>query len=649
MSKKISFNIRKKLLLTFLIMIILLGLNAFFSIGLNRNAKKIGDEINQTYKPLLNKTKALDNTQKSSVLATKHWINNRRIEDKAPIKHLVLNQYPKDRLELGNTITTLNNQLLSDNIRKAINKCDIIVKYQKELMELLSSHGDYENYERISYCQDLFNKNIEPVSKTVSEELSLINLELDTEIRKLEEVIFKKNFQFKLLTYIVSGLLFLIIILLVYYLPISIVKRITTSSDELNTLIAGHTLNIKAESANDELGMLESSIESLNTKLEGIKTFAERMGKGDFNTDIEEVKNWGAIGSAMEEMKKSLQEIATSQEKQRKEEELNAWISNGVAHFNEILRLKNNDIEELSYAIIKELVKYINAIVGGIYISKTDDRNNTVLELSSLFAYDRKRYIETKVSPGEGLIGTAFVEQHKIYMREIPEDYLKISSGLGESSPNELLIVPLLYQERIHGVMEIATLGTFEPHVIEFVERIAEGLASTISSVIINSETARLLAESNEKAEKLHSQEEELRQNMEELHASQEERERQASHLASSQKNLEEIIMNLPVPVFVKDAKGNYIMINTEQEKLIGKTNEEMAGKDDSVVISDEEILNDIKKMDLDIIKNKKKIELEEQEITFNNGIKRKIKTTKIPILNNVTCEINILGISYIQ
>lgn len=253
--------------------------------------------------------------------------------------------------------------------------------------------------------------------------------------------------------------------------------------------------------------------------------FTQHLIQDKLSTEFE-VEEDDQMGKALINLRDNLLKNKNIELLRRKEDDQRNWVAEGLAKFSEILRKNNDNLNNLAYSIIHNLVKYINANQGGFFILQ-EQHEERYFEMSACYAYDRKKFSDKIIPWGDGLIGTCALEKKTIYMTNVPNDYVTITSGLGKATPSCLLLVPLIVNEEIHGVLEIASFNSFEKFEIEFVEKIAESIASTISTVKINVRTARLLRESQQQAEVLASQEEQMRQNMEELQATQEEAARQ--------------------------------------------------------------------------------------------------------------------------
>ena len=153
------------------------------------------------------------------------------------------------------------------------------------------------------------------------------------------------------------------------------------------------------------------------------------------------------MGNALLEMRDNLQVARKEAEIQQEEERRRNWATGGLAKMGELLRLNNDNMEELSSIVISEMVKYMDANQGGLFVLNDSDENNKYLELTACYAYERKKFAEKQIELGEGLTGACFLEGESIYLTEIPPDYLEITSGLGGCSPKALLITPLKLNE----------------------------------------------------------------------------------------------------------------------------------------------------------------------------------------------------------
>jgi len=312
---------------------------------------------------------------------------------------------------------------------------------------------------------------------------------------------------------------------------------------------------------NDEIAQMS---EYLNNVVDGLKqkaNFAIEIGQNKLTSSYQPLSEDDILGNALIEMQKSLQKAEQEDIKYKNEEKKRIWTNEGLAKFSDILRQNNDNIHKLSDEVIQNLVKYLNAIQGAIYFINEEDPNNIFIELLSAYAFDRKKYIKQNIQFGEGLIGTVALEKETMFITDIPKDYLTITSGLGESQPKSILIVPLKQEEKIIGIVELASFNIFETHEIEFVEKIGQTIASTVTTVRINAQTAKLLEKSQKQAEEMAEQEEEMRQNMEELRTTQEDFARRETELQGLLKAINEATMLLST-----DNEGKIIEIN---DKLV--------------------------------------------------------------------------------
>jgi len=284
-----------------------------------------------------------------------------------------------------------------------------------------------------------------------------------------------------------------------------------------NTIQHSHTNGF----AKNEIGSLAVQVNEVIEQLRDATDFVKGIGEGKLDMDYKtELDNNYALGK-----NKLADELISMQSKLKTvnvEEHRRQWANEGLTKFVDILRNANDNVQTLGDKIISSLVQYTGSNQGGLYILNDDDGHNRFLELISLFAFDIKKFEKQRIKLGEGILGQTFLEKETTYLTNMPEDYARITSGLGDTTPKSILIVPLKVDKDVYGIVELASFREFEPHEISFVEKLGETIASTLSSVKVNQKNRRLLEQSQQQAEEMRAQEEEMRQNMEELTATQE-------------------------------------------------------------------------------------------------------------------------------
>jgi PAS domain S-box-containing protein len=302
--------------------------------------------------------------------------------------------------------------------------------------------------------------------------------------------------------------------------------------------------------------------------------FIENLRQGNLEASIPIENQSDRLGQSLHRLRDFLIRNKREEEIRRIEEEQRNWVTQGLAQFGEILRNNSDNLEQLSYNIISYLVNYMKINQGGVYLLNTKISGDRYFELKACIAFDRKKFTDKTILWSEGLIGRCALEKQTIYITDLPNNYIHITSGLGEANPRALLLIPLKVNDEIHGVIELASFSEFHQYEIGFAEKTAESSAATISTVKINIQTTNLLRETQIQAEKMSQQEEELRQNLEEMQATQEESERTAIEMKGILEAIDHAAINCEF-----ETDGTLISVNKNFLKTFRYNPDEIEGQ----------------------------------------------------------------------
>jgi PAS domain S-box-containing protein len=328
---------------------------------------------------------------------------------------------------------------------------------------------------------------------------------------------------------------------------------------------------------------LNDDINSEQAKSRKIFDFVEkiRQGQTDFQYEFQEGDE---IGNSLINLRDELKRSQEEEDARKNEDKQRHWITEGLAKFGAILRENIGDIDKLSNEVIMNLVQYVDAQQAGFFLLQEKD-GKKFFNMTASYAYGRKKYPNKEIEWGEGLVGACAQEKKTIFIKETKEDYVKITSGLGKANPRSLVIVPLKFNDEIYGVVEIASFIKYQPFEIEFIERVAESIASTISNVNINMRTAQLLKESQEQGELMERQEAEMRINMEALKHTQIEAAKQSEQFISFTNSVNHTMIRAEYSV-----DGFLLYANTKFLTKLGySSTSEIEGKHISMFISDKD------------------------------------------------------------
>lgn len=364
----------------------------------------------------------------------------------------------------------------------------------------------------------------------------------------------------------------------------------------------------------------------------------------------------------------------------KQEDERRFWVNEGLAQFSTLVRNNQANLSKLAEEATRFLSKYLNAQQGSLFVVNEDDSTAPFLELAACYAFERKKFLTKRVEIGIGMVGQAYLEGQSILMKQIPNNYVHITSGLGHAAPTCLCIIPLKYNSKTEAILELASFHFFEPHQMDFLEKAGEFVASAIIGAKVSSKMKTLLDQSQQQSELMHAQEEEMRQNMEELQATQEEMERKGrelqglldqsnekenqlqlklkeietikaddknehdelvSYMEKYRHTLLNILDQLPHKIFLKDKDGKMALVNTSVAKAHQMSIDELIGKSDFDFV-DAKTAQEWRNQELAIIKKGVETYVFNETI---NGETTTLKSTKMAFYIPHLDETGLLGI----
>ncbi|UZR95869.1 GAF domain-containing SpoIIE family protein phosphatase [Chondrinema litorale] len=328
------------------------------------------------------------------------------------------------------------------------------------------------------------------------------------------------------------SLLFILLGILTYFSYKDIVLPVDKIIGAIVTAQQGKKVNQISYSKDNEFGQVISYINGVVVDLDKAASFVKEIDEGKLDAKLEISNKDIELASALENFRERMVNMVSEENKRN-------WVNEGLNKFSEVIRVNNSSLAEMGDAVLKHIVKYLNASQGALFVA-TEENGNTVLNMESCYALNRKKYINKKIGVKEGIVGQAYLEKDIIHLREIPENYFEIVSGLGNIQPTSILVFPLIENEVTYGVIEIASLHKFEDYQITFLKDLGETIANNIANIINIENTQKLLTQSQKQAEMLRSQEEEMRQNMEELETTQEQMKRKQLETEHANNKLKE-------------------------------------------------------------------------------------------------------------
>jgi HAMP domain-containing protein/signal transduction histidine kinase/CheY-like chemotaxis protein len=252
--------------------------------------------------------------------------------------------------------------------------------------------------------------------------------------------------------------------------------------------------------------------QNLTTQVRSISEVASAVTKGDLTRTIrvEAKGEVEALKDTINQMIANLKETTLRNQEQD-------WLKSNLAKFTQMLQ-GQKDLKTVTQRILSELAQVVTAHYGAFYILRQDEESqNVTLSLFSAYGYKSGKNIPTEFAIGEGLVGQVAFEKERIILNNVPGNYIKINSGLGRAKPANLIILPVLFENKVKAVIELASLDAFSETHLDFLSQLTESIGIVLNTIEANTRTEELLAQSQSLAGELKSQQEELRRTNDEL------------------------------------------------------------------------------------------------------------------------------------
>lgn len=245
---------------------------------------------------------------------------------------------------------------------------------------------------------------------------------------------------------------------------------------------------------------------NISQPLRQLSTTAEEIAAGDLSITLPESYSQdetGVLTRSFNQMVMNLRETIQMNENQR-------WLKSNLADLSQSLQGQRS-LETVAHLVLSRLAPLIQAQHGLFYLLDAT-QNPPMLKLLSSYAYQERKHLANQFRLGEGLVGQCAVERQRILLTDVPSDYIRITSGLGEAVPLNIVVAPLLFEDQVKGVLELATLHRFTDLQLTLLDEACDLTGVMLNAIAAYLKTQELLEQSQHLTEELRDQQEELLQ-----------------------------------------------------------------------------------------------------------------------------------------
>ncbi|HYH37037.1 MAG TPA: HAMP domain-containing protein, partial [Azospirillum sp.] len=263
---------------------------------------------------------------------------------------------------------------------------------------------------------------------------------------------------------------------------------------------------------------------NLTTQVRAIAEVATAVTKGDLTRSIT-VEASGEVAALKDNINEMIRNLKDTTLKNAEQD----WLKTNLAKFTRMLQ-GERDLVTVSNLILSELAPLVMAQHGVFYIANTEDEEVS-FDLVASYAYKTRKHLSNSFKLREGLVGQCAFEKQPILLTNVPSDYIQINSGLGESPPMSIIVLPVLFEGEVKAVLELASFSLFSETHRSFLDQLMESIGIVLNTIAATMRTEGLLKQSQLLTSELQSQQEELKKTNDRL-------EQQATSLRQSEEML---------------------------------------------------------------------------------------------------------------
>ncbi|HLL71780.1 MAG TPA: HAMP domain-containing protein [Pyrinomonadaceae bacterium] len=263
---------------------------------------------------------------------------------------------------------------------------------------------------------------------------------------------------------------------------------------------------------------------NLTTQVRAIADVSTAVTKGDLTRSID-VEALGEVAALSETINEMISNLKDTTQKNTEQD----WLKTNLARFTRMLQ-GQRDMATVSQLVLSELAPLVDAQQGVFYVNASNN-GSPLMKLLGGYAFTERKNLSNEYKPGQGLVGQCVLEKERILLTNVPDNYIRIGSGLGEAPPLNIIVLPVLFEGEVKAVIELASFNRFNDTHLTFLDQLTESIGIVLNTIEANSRTEDLLLQSQSLAAELQSQQDELKKKNEQL-------EQQAESLRESEELL---------------------------------------------------------------------------------------------------------------